>query len=122
MVDVSPIHVKKAAEKINDFRKTPVWNLGGKIGARRLKEGKFKLENEAQKRDYMRAVNSNPLNQPGMPVFFPPTLLWATGIGEGQSCEVLPCGHPWRTKRYSPEGQCTVACKYGHEYPEGETR
>jgi len=113
--------IKKATEKINDFRRTPVWNLGGKIGRRRLKEGKFKLENEAQEKDYMRAVNANPLNQPGMPVFFPPIRLWSSGVGDGQPCETLPCGHPWKTKRYSPEGQSTVACKYGHEYPEGTT-
>lgn len=114
--------IVKPGQQKEEFHRTKKWEKGARIGKRRLEKGQFKFENEAQKRDYDRAVSANPNNAPGMPVFFPPLLLWGTGIGEGQPCELLPCGHPWRTKKYDVKGQCTVACKYGHQYPEGETR
>lgn len=50
----------------------PRWGAAYKKGQERIKDGKLKFENEAQKRDYERAISKNPSNVPGMPNFFPP--------------------------------------------------
>lgn len=48
----------------------PTWKYAAEKGAKRY--GKMEFENDAARRDYLRAVDSNPGNVVGMPAFFPP--------------------------------------------------
>jgi hypothetical protein len=66
------IHVKKSTDRVDDPRRHPTYERDRKIGERNLREGKMKFENDAQRRDYFKAVESNPLNVAGIPAFAPP--------------------------------------------------
>lgn len=94
------------------FRQTPAYKKAVAKAEKRLANTKF--ESEGQKRDYMREVSQHDNNIPGMPVFFPPPLLWGTGLGEGQELETLPCGHK-RFRVRLAQGM-TVECRHGHLY------
>lgn len=50
----------------------PNWEKSIQHGKSRLKRIEGKFENEAQRRDYDRAVASNPNNVPGLPPVYPP--------------------------------------------------
>jgi hypothetical protein len=110
------IIVKKSEEHVDDLRRTKQWQEAAKKGSRDLSPMGFKSPGEES--DYLRQVSASKYNVPGLPPFFPADLLWATGIGEGEPCETLPCGHPWRFKRVTPNGEMFVSCRFGHEFTE----
>ena len=87
-------------------------------GESRLRRGKLKFENEAEKRDYMRQVNSNPHNVPGYPPFYPPAKVPPShGFGDGKPTEMLPCGHRWTTMSINTRGEKRLRCRYGGDFP-----
>lgn len=74
---------------------------------------KMKFENEAQKKDYLKAVESNPGNVVGLPNFFPPL---STGTFNGfagidiEKKDMLPCGKRWMHASYDDKGNATYKC------------
>ena len=66
------IHVKPSTLKIDPKRPESNPEHARALQAARIRGPQLKFENEAQKRDYMKAVASNPNNIPGMPTFYPP--------------------------------------------------
>ncbi len=66
-----------------------------KLAEKKAAEGRkrMKFENEAQERDYMKAVNANPNNIPGLPTFFPPTTIKSSYSRSDWNCEAH--GHRW---------------------------
>ncbi len=76
------IHIKKVTHKVDPSHPQstdPTWEKAYLKGQAKLRAGKFKLENEADQRDYERAITSNPGNVPGMPAFFPPLEMRSVG-------------------------------------------
>lgn len=108
---------KNKGEHTDDLRRTKQWKnfaSGGSSDPTKTME----FESEGHRRDYERQVNANRLNVLGMPPFFPPEVLRATGIGDGEPCETLPCGHPWRKKSYNEKDGWTLTCRYDHSFDE----
>lgn len=105
---------KRSEKKSSSFRSTPEWREGAKKAQKNFKDMKF--ESEGQKRDYLRAVSQHECNVPGYPIFYPPPLLWGVGIGDGEPCETLPCGHVWKKRTISQNGNTTYSCRLGHEF------
>lgn len=66
------IFVKKGQQRIDDPRRHPDYEKARRKGEQSWKQGKMKFENEAQKRDYLKQVESNPVNVIGLPCFAPP--------------------------------------------------
>ena len=69
------IIVKESKHKVDpkDPEHTdPTWEKAFRKGQRRIEQNKFPYESPGEESDYMRKVNSNPGNVPGMPEFFPP--------------------------------------------------
>lgn len=84
----------------------------------------IEFNSEGERKDYERAVRSNPSNIPGLPAFFPPleTKVFVpmdTSPAEIQAIpdedwDILPCGHTWKTKRYCANGILEYICHEGH--------
>ena len=74
---------------------------------------KMKFENEAQRKEYLKAVDLNPGNVVGMPVFFPRlstgTFTGFTGI-DIEKKDMLPCGKKWIYAKYDVKGEGTYKC------------
>ncbi|MBE3141809.1 MAG: hypothetical protein IMZ53_14635 [Thermoplasmata archaeon] len=89
------IIVKKSPHRINprDPQHTdPMWEKRREIGEKRLREGKFKkFENEFEKKDYMRKVESSPSNVPGIPVFYPPLTI-RSAMNDARPAVECECG------------------------------
>lgn len=66
------IIVRKSRARVDHPERHPGYSAAVEAGRRNLATGRMKFENEAEKRDYMRAVRSNPNNVPGLPTFYPP--------------------------------------------------
>ena len=66
------IHVKSSTAKIDPKRPESNPEYGRALQAAKIRGPQMKFENEAQKRDYMKAVAANPNNIPGLPTFYPP--------------------------------------------------
>ncbi len=85
-----------------------------------VETGGLKFDSEGHRKDYERAVSSNSRNIYGLPEFFPPEVLKATGFGEGKDTDFLPCGHKWSRIVYNEGKDRTVTkvlkCKHGHAY------
>lgn len=95
---MSEIIVKESVRKANPSDPTS-YEFGAKgfrewqeLGAKRMREGKVTFENDAERRDYERAVNSNPNNVMGCPTFFPPLKIKSI-CGIAHDCE--KSGHRW---------------------------
>lgn len=64
--------MRESKQRVDHPERHPDYARVKAVGEKNMREGKLKFENEAQKRDYMRAVDSNPNNVPGIPAFYPP--------------------------------------------------
>lgn len=87
------VHVKQSpARKIKHPSDDPFRKRKEAIGARDF--SKMKFENESEKRDYVKRVESNPMNTLGRPAFYPPTEIKSSfgGIKEAITCSVEGCG------------------------------
>lgn len=102
--------VKKGRERI-DYKRTDAYKK-----ARKLAEAKYTTMTDDEKKEAHRNIGVNDMNLPGLPAFFPPPLLFSHGIGNGESTEVLECGHRWKSQSVNPKGERTYKCKYGHEF------
>ena len=73
----------------------------------------LQFKSEGERKDYMRAVNSNPNNLPGLPAFYPPLSM---GVFSGfvgvdvEKKDMLPCGKKWIRARYDDKGEGTYYC------------
>ena len=101
--------------KIKVDPKTPESHPNYKAAAEKAKKNlpKMKFENEAQKRDYLKAVGKNRNNLPGLPVFYPPesigTFTGFAGI-DIEKKDMLPCGKVWVHAKYDDKGVATYKC------------
>lgn len=77
----------------------------------------MEFENDAQRRDYLRRVNSNPgFNLPGLPEFYPPEKIRSVG-GLGHPMPMMDCGHrAFRIKSRFDAGTIVniLTCPEGH--------
>jgi hypothetical protein len=104
------IIIKKGRERF-DPKRTPTYRK-----ARAIAEQKYAAMTDTEKKESHRNMNMSDMNLPGLPAFYPPEILYATGIGDGEQTEMLECGHKWVSIKVTPEGERTYRCKYGHEY------
>lgn len=91
------IIVKSSSEKSdprdpNSYHGPEYFREYQELGARRMKEGKMIFATNAERRDYERAVNSNPNNVMGCPTFFPPLKIRSRG---GLVHDCTKHGHRW---------------------------
>jgi hypothetical protein len=111
--------VKEGSHKIdpkNPAATDPKFKRRKDVGEQHWKNGKMKFENDAQERDYLKKVESNPANQRGLPIFFPPLQIAPShGFGDGCKTETLPCGKRWR-KMLVRNNQIVYQCPDGHEF------
>ena len=72
---------KDTPKKIMHPTDNPAWEKKKRIAAKRVRDGKLKFSNEAEERDYVKRVNSNPNNVYGLPAFYPSQTLTSSLIG-----------------------------------------
>lgn len=68
IVKKSPHRVDPRSPQSTD----PRYERDRKIGERRMREGKLTFANAHEEKEYWKAVESNPINVPGLPAFAPP--------------------------------------------------
>jgi len=119
---MSGIVIKEAPEKeIKHPNDDPNRAVTLAAAEKRIKAGQLKFENEADERDYRSRVASNPMNQFGLPAFFPPQVFKSVGFGEGTFNKLLPCGHKEKKFKYIEEHKVQVKiiiCEKGCEHRE----
>jgi len=108
---------KNSPSKIDHHSRNPNREKWHKAAERRIAKGKLKFENDAERRDYEKAVKSNSNNVMGLPTFFPPAQMpVVAGFGDGKPTEALPCGDKWVKAVYHDNGTKTLICKNGHQH------
>jgi hypothetical protein len=88
------IHVKESPRKIKHPADDPLRAKKEAIGKANLPKMLGKMENDAERRDYMKRVESNPLNVPGRPAFYP-ALELRSSLSEMRAarlCKTENCG------------------------------
>jgi hypothetical protein len=108
------IIVKPHEERIDHPNRNPDYERAVARGMADYSSMKF--ENEAERRDYLRRIDSNPNNVPGLPEFYPPEKIRSVG-GLGHPMPVMNCGHRAFKVKSQFEGGMIVSvltCYEGH--------
>ena len=71
----------------------PTYKAAYEAGQKRIRQGQLKFENEAQERDYWKAIKSNPSNVPGLPEVFPPIQI-RSALTEAYNMKECQCEVP----------------------------
>ena len=79
------IIVREGRQRMPDPSRDPDRKRAEAKGKQQL--AKMKFENDAQRRDYEKAVKANEQNVLGLPNFFPPTVIKSSFSGVGWNCE-----------------------------------
>lgn len=119
---MTAIIVKPHQERVDHPSRRPDWERANAVGKARYESMQF--ESESQRSDYLRRVNSNPENIPGLPEFFPPLII-REGGGRGTGLPKMSCGHDAvrMETRYDADRKILVnvlECGHGHSETQKE--
>ena len=117
---MSDFFFKSKGKEIRHPNDDPQRKMKEAKGRHIIESGQLTFESEGKRKDYERAVNSNPMNIPGLPEFFPPQVFKSVGFGDGKQCDTLPCGERYTRIIYNEQKDRTVTrifkCRHGHSF------
>ncbi len=116
------IIVKPHEQRIDHPSRNPDWERANAIGKREYE--KMEFESEGDRRDYLRRVDGNPNNVPGLPTFYGPEKIRSVG-GLGNPLPLMSCGHRAQKimARFDAAEKVLVndlECPYGHRETQRE--